>query len=50
MKFLIKINGEYQLDTIYKAKWFDEKIYDARIVLIGKLIVEKNLFKKIYIK
>ena len=36
MSNFVKINGDYELDKIYKAKWLDNIDYDARIVVIGK--------------
>ena len=32
----LKIKEEYRLDEIYKVKWVDNSIYEARIISIGE--------------
>ena len=42
MKHFLKVNGEYELDKTYKAKWLDNNNYDTRIIVIG------NFYKKFF--
>ena len=32
----LKLKEEYRLDEIYKVKWVDSSIYEARIISIGE--------------